>query len=190
MNKYKDSIKTVAVLAIIALVSGLLLSFVNSKTTVDEAKAAREKIESVYTASAVKDNIELNTYTNLDNSEILFAFTMEDGSYAIISHSKRAYSAYGLDVLVFIKDNKIIEVFPYYSEETPGKGDLVLNNVYLTRYIGLDVAAFSATEINMEKDSGSVKNIDGATGATVTSNATSTAINGAIYLYRQIKGIA
>lgn len=188
MKKYRDSIKTIAVLAIIALASGLLLSAINSITQVDPNEVVMKTIEQYFPDSGEAEAIDLSPYKSLDKSEMLFAFLMESGEYIFVSHSKEAYSGYGLDMLIVIKDNKIEHLLPYHSEETPGIGSKVVDAAYLDKYIGIDVMEYSGTQLAGE-NSTNIKNIDKYTGATMSSNGVSNAVNGAIYLYRQIIGI-
>ncbi len=186
MKKYKDSIKTVAVLAIIALVSGLMLSYINSITQIDMDEEVLAKISEVYPQDIDKA-IDLSLFNNKEESEILYAFLMKDGAYSIISHSKSAYSSYGLDMLIIIKDDKIKHLLPYHSEETPGIGSKALEASYLDKYIGLNIADYAQTQIG--DDAGKIKGIDAFSGASRTANGVSNAVNGAIYLYRQVKGL-
>ena len=187
MKKYKDSIKTVAVLAIIALVSGLLLSYINQITYVDPDEQVLAKINEVY-PQEIEKIIDLSLFKDTQDSQILYAFLMKDGAYSIISHSKSAYSSYGLDMLIIFKDGKIDCLLPYHSEETPGIGSKALEEHYLDKYIGLDVTTYAQTQIGTA-GAGNTKAIDAYSGATKSALGISNAVNGAIYFYRQVKGL-
>jgi len=184
MKKYKDSIKTVLVLGIIALISGLLLSMVNSITQIDENAVLAEKIAKAYPDSAIKREISVEGYENLSGSVILKAYVAEDNAVIILSHSKKAYSSAGLDMLVIIKDNIIIGLFKYKASETPGVGSTVLNSLYLNAYIGVDISKYNVIELNKGADTESIKNVDAISGATITSKAVNSAVNGAIKFYQ------
>lgn len=190
MKKYKDSIKTVAVLAVIALVSGLLLAYVNSITQIDEDQAALLKVDEAYQNGDVSISIDLTPYSFTEDGEVLYAFSMTDGAYAFISHSNKAFKGSGLEMLVFIKDDKIVQLENYRNEETPGVGDKAFATNHLAKYIGLDVTKVSQVRLNSDIAEESVKNIDGISGATKTSVGVNIAVNEAIHLYRQIQGLA
>jgi Na+-translocating ferredoxin:NAD+ oxidoreductase RnfG subunit len=190
MKKYKDSIKTVAVLAVIALVSGLLLAYVNSITQIDEDQAALLKVDEAYQNGDVSISIDLTPYSFTEDGEVLYAFSMTDGAYAFISHSNKAFKGSGLEMLVFIKDDKIVQLENYRNEETPGVGDKAFATNHLAQYIGLDVTKVSQVRLNSDIAEESVKNIDGITGSTKTSVGVNIAVNEAIHLYRQIQGLA
>lgn len=186
MKKYKDSIKTVLVIALIALAAGLLLSVVNSFTQVDEEAILMEKIALAYD-SPIDRELNTENYVNQDDSEIFRAYLAQDGAVIILAHSKRAYDASGLELLVIIKDNIIIDVVRYRASETPGVGTRALATEYLANYVNLNVSQYEKTELNRGSDSESIKNIDAISSVTVTSKAVNIAVNGAIAFYNTLQ---
>ena len=126
-----ESFKAVAVLAIIALVTSLILSVVYRFTAIDEAEAMRKKINDVYNAGTITP-IDVSGYDNKADSVILNAFMAEDGACVVVSKTKKACNAaQGITLFVIIKDGRIAKVANYSSSETPGLGSKALEGAYL-----------------------------------------------------------
>ena len=165
-----ESFKAVAVLAIIALVTSLILSVVYRFTAIDEAEAMRKKINDVYNAGTITP-IDVSGYDNKADSVILNAFMAEDGACVVVSKSKKAYNAaQGITLFVIIKDGRIAKVANYSSSETPGLGSKALEGAYLEQYVGMrasrlasgdDVTSPSIPPLDIKYISGATKSSTG-----------------------------
>lgn len=169
-----DSFKAIAILAVFALLSALVLSVVHRFTVVDQTEVLKQKIGEAYSASPIKSEFDLESYQNIENSEILNAFSTEDGACIIVSKSKKAYNAgTGITLFVIIKDGKIIDVIDYASSETPGLGTKALKDTYLAQYVGVkaeDIAYRVAFESPSDTSSVDIRFITGATKSSVGVN--------------------
>lgn len=136
----KEILIIVVVLTSIAMISGLLLGFMNKVTYVDETEALKEKIGKLYDSPIT--TIDIGDYENIADTKILNAFVADDGAYIIEAKSEKAYSSKGLKLVVIIKDGKSIKINGQGNSETPGLGSKALADSYLNRYIDMSTDYF------------------------------------------------
>lgn len=133
----KESYIILIVLTSIALISGLVLGLMNKITYVDETEALKAEIGKLYT-SPIKEEINVESYSNIEYTQILNAFEAEDGAIIINSHSDKAYNSDGLSLLIIIKDGSITKIDGSGNGETPGLGSKALTTDYLNQFVGLN----------------------------------------------------
>ncbi|MBO7156895.1 MAG: FMN-binding protein [Clostridia bacterium] len=180
----KESIRLIVVLAVIALVSSLLLAVINMFTQVDEEAKLREAIGEAYTSPLTEKTFDLAGYENLEKTEILNVFEAEDGAIIILSKSTNCYnSSKGVQLLVIIKEDKIIDVISYSHSETPGLGTNALTDSYLGQYCAYSVYDFGYIEGRMTGATPIDKSVAAYTGATKTSNGVKDAVTAAARAY-------
>lgn len=186
----RDIIKTVMVLALIALISGALLGIVNSFTQVDSEEQLRNKLALVYNEPSKLTRLELNNSPGLNPTldkeitgygAVLDVFIANDGTYVMRSLGKGGYGG-DIELLIAIKDNKIMSIAPFKHAETPGLGTKGFDESYLAAFYNKDITdidKFSIVKSNASNDS----EIRTISGATYTSNAIANAVNIAAYWY-------
>lgn len=161
------------ILVILAAVSAAILATVNLFTKVDETEQFLAKVAVFYPDAVLTETLDISGYENLPQTEIKFAVKLSDGALAVLAKSKKAYSADGIQLLVFFKGEEISAVKKYSASETPGIGSKVVSEEYLNRYVGK-----SAEEFRKAEDSGGVV-VDAITGATKTSTGVNYAMTAA-----------
>lgn len=206
--KYGKEIMTIIiVLTAIALVSGLLLGVLNKYTAVDEDEVLKQRISKLYSSPVTP--IDISGYQNIADTEIVNAFKAEDGAYIIESKSNKAYSSKGLNLIVIIKDGKVIKINGEGNSETPGLGTKALTDSYFQNFIGKTYAFFAGDE-GSESQKGEVKigwgfekeededghsgatpsrqDIAAVSGATKSSNGVRNAVKAALAFYEYAEG--
>ena len=190
-----NAFKNIAVLFVVALVSVALLAVLNQitkdKIADAETQARNEVYQSVFS--------EADSFTELD-----FSFKPEDESIIIntvleadsSSKEKLGYvydvtskNGYGGDVQIAVgitNDGEITAFKVITANETPGLGAKSMEDEYASQFSGLSALspiAFSKTGANRDNNE-----IDAISGATITTTATTNAVNAAIDMWSQTKG--
>lgn len=203
MAKSKSSfLKNCAALLIITLVAGLALSAVNEITKSPIAKAEEtarlEAYETVYPGAVFEtpDDIDVLTeggqaavdaagLSGCTVSDILFA---NDESGERIGYVVAAVSpnGYGGDISVAVgidaKTNKITGFSVLSNSETAGLGARCTEDEFTSQFAGKDT-----TFVEYVKGGGAAGNqIDAISGATVTTNAVTEAVNSALAVYNAV----
>lgn len=203
MAKNRSSfIKNCAALLIITLIAGLALSAVNEITKAPIAKAEEtarlEAYETVYSGAVFEtpDDIdalleggqaavEAAGLSGCTVSDILFADN-ENGErigYVVAAVSPNGYGgdisvAVGIDA----KTNKITGFSVLSNSETAGLGARCTEDEFTSQFAGKD-----ASSIEYVKGGGATGNqIDAISGATVTTNAVTEAVNSALAVYNSV----
>jgi len=185
----KDIMKTVMILAVIAVVAGILLGVVNSFTQVSEEEQLKKKLTLVYDKPDQLERVELsgasiepiNDQEITSQGEILDVFKAPDGSYIIRALGKGGYGG-DVQLLYRIKDSKIEKIAVYSHTETPGLGAKGFEDEYLQNFYNKDISnidKFTVVKTAPSDDS----EIKAITGATYTSNAVKNATNIAALWY-------
>lgn len=203
MAKSKSSfLKNCIALLVITLVAGLALSAVNEITKEPIAKA--EETARLEAYETVFPDAEFETPQDLDDlleggqaaidSLGLAGCTVSDILYANDANGERigyvvaavSPSGYGGDISVAVgidaKTDTITGFSVLSNSETAGLGARCTEDEFVSQFAGKD-----ATSIEYVKGGGAVGNqIDAISGATVTTNAVTEAVNSALAVYGNV----
>lgn len=203
MAKSKSSfLKNCIALLVITLVAGLALSAVNEITKEPIAKA--EETARLEAYETVFPNAEFETPQDLDalleggqaaiDSAGLSGCTVSDILYANDTNGNRigyvvaavSPSGYGGDISVAVgidsKTNTVTGFSVLSNSETAGLGAKCTDDEFTSQFKGKD-----ATSIEYVKGGGAAGNqIDAISGATVTTNAVTEAVNSALTVYADV----
>jgi len=197
MAKSKSSaFKNISVLFVVALVSVALLAVLNQitkgKIEAAETQARNEIYQSVYADASRFETLEID-YQPSDASIVINSVLeaddaeMNDIGYVFDVTSKNGY---GGDVQIAVgitKEGEITAFKVISASETPGLGAKSMEDEYASQFSGLSGLApigFSKTGANRDNNE-----IDAISGATITTTATTNAVNAAIELFNsQLKG--
>lgn len=188
--KFKDVLIPTVTLFVICLIVSALLAGTNALTkepiAENELKKSQEAMQSVCPEAAAfegAEGLEIEVYRALNESgEVI--------GYAIPVAAK----GYGGDVSVMVGISlegetdlgKVTGVEVLSHSETPGLGANATSESFLSEY----EQAITASGFAVTKDGsgGSDGKIDAITGATITSNAVTNAVNEAIEIYKTLEG--
>lgn len=203
MAKSKSSfLKNCVALLVITLVAGLALSAVNEITKEPIAKA--EETARLEAYETVFPNAEFETPQDLDalleggqaaiDSAGLTGCTVSDILYANDANGERigyvvaavSPNGYGGDISVAVgidsKTNTVTGFSVLSNSETAGLGARCNEDEFVSQFTGKD-----ATSIEYVKGGGATGNqIDAISGATVTTNAVTEAVNTALAVYGNV----
>lgn len=208
----KDIVKMVIILSLIAIVAGALLGGVYVMTKVDVNEQILKEMQEQFPEYTSIERFKSEEGINISVSEEISAkgtvkntFKTNDNTLIFHSAGKGGYGG-DVELLVAIKDNKIVKVVTYSSKETPGIGAAVLDGNYIKQFINVDITAFEKFVATKPKGGDIKKYFDGAqgeeggeikgsidgnviavTGATRTSNAVLNSINVAVSTYSALK---
>ncbi len=197
MAKNKPTaIKNIAVLLIVALVSVALLAVLNQitmgKIEAAETEARNAVYQSVF-AEAASFEAKNEEFKANDSSIVVNSVLEAQDSgkqklgYVFDVTSKNGYGG-DVQIAVGIKDNGEVTAFKVIAaSETPGLGAKSMEDEYASQFAGLSALnpiGFSKTGADRNKNE-----IDAISGATITTTATTQAVNAAIELWNsQLKG--
>ena len=197
MAKNKPTaLKNILVLFVVALVSVSLLAVLNQitkgKIEAAEIQARNEIYQSVFAEAASFETMNEQFEANDDTIVINSVLTAEDAGKQKIGYvfdvtSKNGYGG-DVQIAVGVKNNGEITAFKVISaSETPGLGAKSMEDEYASQFSGLSAMTpigFSKTGADRNKNE-----IDAIGGATITTTATTNAVNAAIELFNsQLKG--
>lgn len=195
----KNMIKDAAILLVITLFSGLILGLVYQITkepiALAEEKAAKEAYAEVFPAASDFEMLELKAeedgewlteWTNagfegVDIVNVLTALS-EDGSRLGYVLTVTSHEGYGGDITftMGIADDGTLNGISILSiSETAGLG-MKAEAVLKPQFANKNVASFTYTKTGAANDS----QIDAISGATITTNAVTTAVNGGLYYFQ------
>lgn len=203
--KYNKIIKDALVLFMITLIAGVALGFVYeiTKEPIKQAQAVAKQ-EAYLAVFGDAKSFEKNE--KLDNTVKQYETILAEGGYSNISIDEALEAkdssgnkigvvlavttkeGYGGDITITlgIDNDKIINGVEILSiSETAGLGMKAKNEEFKTQYKEKSVEQFSVTKIGATTDS----EIDAISGATITSNAVTGAVNGGIYFVNAYFGI-
>lgn len=197
----KDILKSTSVLLIIALVAGFLLGFFNNLTK--EPIAQRNDIAK---EESLKEVIDENYAINMDkllaeevDSEYegvtineAYPYVDEYGEFKGIVALVTTTEGYKDDIQLSVgiemvskstKNGEICGIDFLSINETPGLGMNVKDEEYIGQYIGKQV------ELIVSKNAVSDNQIDTVSGATITSEAVTDAVNAVLSFYNSYLGV-
>lgn len=169
----------------ICLVCSVLLAFTNGATK-EKISERQKDAESKSIASAVRDAAAFSdAFTiSVDDNEYIYyeAFSKDESikAYVFITSSK----GYGGEVKVVTgigSDGLCTGVVPIILNETPGLGMKAGDESFLKQYLG------KAEKVGVKKGNPEGNEISAISGATITSDAVTDAVNTAFKVYNAIK---
>ena len=188
----KNIIKNTAILTVITLVAGVLLGYVYdiTKEPIAQAKEAA-KNEAYQTVMAEADTFEAmeveaaDLGTGCDVNEVVAANAgSELKGYVITTTS---HDGYGGDIQVSVgiaADGTVKGIEMLAISETAGLGMNATTPEFKSQYADKLVDAFAVTKTGAAADN----EIDAISGATITSNAVTNAVNTAIAYFNNVLG--
>lgn len=170
--KTKSVIQCILVLALIALVSGLLLGAVRLFTYVDPLQSAYDRFKEESGAEGEFSSmiVEKETAVEGTNGTIVYYAVSTDGVYAFLAKGGGGFSGEKVPMYIFIKDGKITKITPGDYELQTYMGELDKANFY-DNFVGKDVAELEPMSVDL---------VSGATGS---STAVRNAIDAAVTYY-------
>ncbi|MBO5056486.1 MAG: RnfABCDGE type electron transport complex subunit G [Lachnospiraceae bacterium] len=198
----KNMIKDAAVLFIITVAAGLILGFVYQITkepiALAEEKAANEAYAEVFPGAVSFDKLELampesdsvwsEEYSGVDMDNALAA---KDASGNVLGYvlTMTSHEGYGGDITFTMgiqNDGTLNGISILSISETAGLG-MKAESVLKPQFENKNVSNFTYTKSGAAMDS----QIDAISGATITTNAVTTAVNGGLYIFQtQLGGSA
>lgn len=171
INNSKEMSKSIIVLSVIALLSGLLLAIVSQVTAITEEellKRITENLNEIHYAENGYEKIET------DDQNINGFFKAKNEDYYVVIGLGKGYGG-TLEMYVSFQGNNIVNVQSGKNSDTPGIRDNALNEGYLSNYyVDIYNAVFDF----------SGNDFDSAAGATYTSNGVLTAVKNAVIVYK------
>lgn len=188
----KNIIKNTAILTVITLVAGVLLGYVYdiTKEPIAQAKEAakNEAYQTVMAEADAFEAMEVETVdlgTGCDVNEVVAANAgSELKGYVITTTS---HDGYGGDVQVSVgiaADGTVKGIEMLAISETAGLGMNATTPEFKSQYAEKLVDAFTVTKTGAAADN----EIDAISGATITSNAVTNAVNTAISYFNNVLG--
>ncbi len=167
----KNIIKCIAVLSIIAAVSGALLGFVNEVTYVSDDELTARELEKFWTADSFEKVCE-------DDSASLYLATAGQETFYIATASGEGGYSGTVPMYVKIVDGVIVEIQAGTNQETIKSP---FGDSYISNFMNADISVIDS--FSFDGSSGSVQ-VDGITGATKSSQAIMDAVNKCMEIYR------
>lgn len=200
----KNMIKDAAVLFVITVAAGLILGFVYQITkepiALAEEKAANEAYAEVFPGAVSFEKLELTMpeggadsiweeeYAGVDMDNALEA---KDASGNVLGYvlTMTSHEGYGGDITFTMgiqNDGTLNGISILSISETAGLG-MKAESVLKPQFENKNVSNFTYTKSGATMDS----QIDAISGATITTNAVTTAVNGGLYIFQtQLGGSA
>lgn len=195
MSDKKGMIKDASILLLITVVAGLILGFVYQITkepiAVAEEKAAKAAYQEVFPeAAGFSDKLELavpegestweQNYAGVDLDNVLMATDAEGVCLGYVL-TMTSHEGYGGDITFTMgiqNDGTLNGISLLSISETAGLG-MKAGTVLVPQFAGKQVSQFTYTKTGSTMDS----QIDAISGATITTNAVTTAVNAGLYIF-------
>ena len=167
MKKWREWIKPVGALLLVCGVMGCLMAVTQALTKpIIEARAEDE-------TDYKKELFPGAVFESIDMEGAKEAYRTSEGDWAFLMEAKGYNKSQPVELLIGIRaDGSIAGIRVLVQAETEGIGARVLEDSHLQQYDGLQ----------------DIRNIDGISGATVTSKAVQNAIQAALELSQQAEG--
>ena len=195
MSDKKGMIKDASILLLITVVAGLILGFVYQITkepiAAAEEKAAKAAYQEVFPdAAGFSDKLELavpegestweQNYAGVDLDMALMATDAEGNCLGYVL-TMTSHEGYGGDITFTMgiqNDGTLNGISLLSISETAGLG-MKAGTVLVPQFAGKQVSQFTYTKTGSMMDS----QIDAISGATITTNAVTTAVNAGLYIF-------
>ena len=194
MSDKKGMIKDASILLLITVVAGLILGFVY-QITKEPIAAAEEAAKAAYQevfpdAAGFSDKLELavpegdstweQNYAGVDLDNVLMATDAEGVCLGYVL-TMTSHEGYGGDITFTMgiqNDGTLNGISLLSISETAGLG-MKAGTVLVPQFAGKQVSQFTYTKTGSTMDS----QIDAISGATITTNAVTTAVNAGLYIF-------
>ena len=197
----KMIIKNTMILTAITLISGLLLGLVYEITkgpiAASKERAKQEAYENVlpgaenfelfsdFNHKAVKSLLNEHGYDSCSLDEVIVAKAKDKTvGYIVTSTSTEGYGGDIQIAVGFLKDGTINGISILSISETVGLGMKAKEPEFYKQYMGKKVEQFDIVKANAKE----LSEIDAISGATVTSEAVTDAVNVAVVYYNEVLG--
>lgn len=195
MSDKKGMIKDASILLLITVVAGLILGFVYQITkepiAAAEEKAAKAAYQEVFPeAAGFSDKLELavpegestweQNYAGVDLDNVLMVTDAEGVCLGYVL-TMTSHEGYGGDITFTMgiqNDGTLNGISLLSISETAGLG-MKAGTVLVPQFAGKQVSQFTYTKTGSTMDS----QIDAISGATITTNAVTTAVNAGLYIF-------
>ena len=195
MSDKKGMIMDASILLLITVVAGLILGFVYQITkepiAAAEEKAAKAAYQEVFPeAAGFSDKLELavpegestweQNYAGVDLDNVLMATDAEGVCLGYVL-TMTSHEGYGGDITFTMgiqNDGTLNGISLLSISETAGLG-MKAGTVLVPQFAGKQVSQFTYTKTGSTMDS----QIDAISGATITTNAVTTAVNAGLYIF-------
>ena len=170
MLKINESVKMILTLVVIAVVVALALSGVNGLT---KAKIEQNSIDKLN--KSLQEVMVADTYDMIKQDEKGTVYEAKENGKTIGYCVQNTVSGYGGDLTVLTGvylDGTVSKVEILSHGETPGLGAKSTDDSFKGQYAGK-----TAGVIQVVKNSPGIEDIQAISGATITSNAVTTAVN-------------
>lgn len=194
--------KNIIVITAITVIAGALLGYVNEVTkapiaeqeTLSKQKAYQSVFASAsnfeeYTDMTTEDLDSYLAQNGLDKESTTEVLVAKDQSGEMLGYvlGVVTHEGYGGDIAVYVgitSDGTVSGVDILSISETAGLGMKATNPEFLEQFAGKNVSRFSYTKTGKTAD----YEIDALSGATITSNAMTNAVNAALLCFERIGG--
>ena len=187
----KDIAKTALVLTLIAVIAGILLGGVNQLTYQSPAEKLANNLNKAYENEGGWEEV---SYAEL-NIKSADAFTSLTGAYKakdsektvyIYSTTSKGYKT-GLNLMIVVEDNKIINIMKTASGETIAKP---LSQENFGKYYGVDLTAegFNGFRTNKQAAADGKTEVEAIASATKSSNAICNSVDLVVAYHKAIVG--
>lgn len=178
---YKDVIKPTLVLIIISVIVSGLLAFTYNITGVGELGNGIVQADlDTYVTEVLPEGSKLVlSETDVVDDALLGIYKDESQKGVAIHLITKGYGGEMKMLVGLDKEGKVTGAKVLETSETPGLGTKIENPDFIAKYIG------KSKTVALTKDGGE---IDGITGATISSRAFTAGVNKAFEIFEQIKG--
>ena len=181
----KEILRPVLVLFIICLVVSAALAGTNLLTE-DKIAQINQQTQEESQQQVLPDAQTFETATTADGTEYVVGKSGEEGVGYVFTTSSNSYGG-ALEVMTGIKtDDTVTGVNILSIDDTPGLGLNAQNEEFRDQY-KQTIPASGSFEVIKNAAAGDGQ-IAALTGATITSNAVTDAVNQAVVLYQSVKG--
>lgn len=197
----KNGVKNVLCLTIITLVAGFALGYVYDVTKepikVMEEKTKQDAYKKVFANASSFSELDLNSddmtsnllaagyqYVGFDSALEALDASGNTAGYVI---NVTSHEGYGGDISISVgicNDGTVLGVEILSISETAGLGMKAKEDTFRNQFAGKNVAQFSYTKQEITSDF----EIEALSGATITTNAVTNAVNGALCIFEKIGG--
>lgn len=199
-NKKSSTLKNTLILIIISAVAVALLAIVNQITAEPIAKAEVNQKAEIYkvvypdcdsfaeiegSENMIADSQELLDGKGLGNCSIVDVLAAQDSSgntegYIVAAVSPSGYGG-DVEIAIGIKDGKLTGFSSIKNSETAGLGSKCSEPEFTEQFKGKSASLLTYTKSGASSDT----EIDAISGATITTNAVTEAVNAAILFYQE-----
>lgn len=177
----------VIVLSVIAMAAGLLLGGINELTYQSPEEKLAKNLNKAYATEGTWENVSLEgiTVNSKDKSvSVTGAYKNENGADVVYIYTttSKGYKS-GLELMVVVKNDKIIKIMKTSSNETLGVEN---NESFLSQFYNIDLTTIEGFRTNKQKTDGT--EVNAVSSATKTSNAVASSVDLVVGYHKAIAG--